>query len=590
MQPFRPIHRRRLVVAALAGALVLAACGGDDDDDSAGSAATQAAAVTTAAGTTADSGATAPSGTPADSTATTDTGAGAATSTPATTADGGPAQDGGTLRFAVGNDPLSLNPQGGGSGNDAWYVQRQLFDSLVDQDPKTGEIVPWLASSWEVSPDATSFTFHLRDDVTFSDGTPLTADVVKANFDDIIKSGAKATAALPAFGGYKDTTVVDPQTVTVNFSTPNAPFLQAASQVGLAIVAPSTLAIAFDDRATSGLVGTGPFTLDHYTKDSEVVLKKRSGYSWGSDARDNKGAAHLDEVVFTIIPESSVRTGALQSGQVDVIGGVPPQDIASVRDGGFELVQRANPGVVFGLSAIVDKPPLDDPDLRSALALALDPTAVRDAALSPEFAVATSALSKTTPSWVDLSASIKSDPDAAGKALDAAGWTLGGDGVREKDGKKLELALGWITNFGPNQTALELIQAELAAVGVTVTLEGGAAPDYLQGLTDKKYDLAWGNLSHADGDVLRTNYSAATTRYGVNDPDLEKLFATELSTSDTTARNKALADAQELLIQKGYVLPVFELTTVLGTATEVHGVALGADSRLTPLTDAWVAS
>jgi peptide/nickel transport system substrate-binding protein len=358
----------------------------------------------------------------------------------------------------------------------------------------------------------------------------------------------------------------------------------------LALVAPSTLAVPFEDRATSGLVGSGPFTLDHYTKDSEVVLTKRAGYAWGSDARDNKGEAHLDGVTFKIIPEASVRTGALQSGQVDVIGGVPPQDIQTVRDGGFTVVERANPGVVFGLSAIVDTPPLDDPALRSAIALAIEPTAVRDAALSPEFAVATSVLATTTPSWVDLSASIKSDPDAAAKALDDLGWTLGDDGVREKDGQRLELTLGWITNFGPNQTALELIQAQLAEVGVAVTLEGGPAPDYLQGLTDKKYDLAWGNLSRADGDVLRTNFSAATTRYGVNDPDLEALFATELSTSDSAARNKALADAQRLLIERAYEIPVFELTSVLATSTDVHGVSLGADSRLTPLTDASVSS
>jgi peptide/nickel transport system substrate-binding protein len=566
-------HIRRRVASigalALTGALVLAACGSSDDDDSA---ATTAAARDTAAATTAAAG--------SDGT----------TAAPTTAGDDeGAAQEGGTLTFALGNDPLSFNPQGGGGGNDTWYVQRQLFDSLVDQDPETGEIIPWLAESWEVDDTATSFTFHLRDDVTFSDGTPFTADVVKANFDDIIANGAKANAALPSFGGYESTTVVDPQTVTVAFSTPNAPFLQAASQVGLSFVAPSTLAVPFEERATSA-IGTGPYTLESYTKDSEVVLAKRPGYAWGSEARENTGEAHLDQVVFKIIPEASVRTGALQSEQVDVIGGVPPQDIASIRDGGFTIVERANPGVVFGLSVIVDKAPLDDPALRSALALAIDATTVRDAALSDEFAVATSALAATTPSWVDLGDLITSDPDAAAAALDELGWTVGDDGVRAKDGERLSLSLGWITNFGPNQTALELIQAQLAAVGVEATLEGGPAPDYLQGLTDGTYDLAWGNLSRADGDVLRTNYGAATTRYGVDDPDLEALFATELSTSDQAARDEALAEAQRLLIERAYLIPVFELTSVLGTIEDVHGVELGADSRLTPLTDAWVAS
>ena len=98
-------------------------------------------------------------------------------------------RSGGTLTLGLSTDPISIQPRGGGAGNDQLYVARQLFDSLLEQDPATGKLIPWLAESYEVSPDATTFTFHLRDDVTFSDGTPLTAQVVKDNFDDIVASG-----------------------------------------------------------------------------------------------------------------------------------------------------------------------------------------------------------------------------------------------------------------------------------------------------------------------------------------------------------------------------------------------------------------
>ena len=96
-----------------------------------------------------------------------------------------------------------------------------------------------------------------------------------------------------------------------------------------------------------------------------------------------------------------MRTGSLQSGQVDVIGGVPPQDIDTLRDGDFEIVARPNPGVTFGLSPVQDHAPLDDVRVRQAIAAAIDTTEVRDTVLSDDFAVAKSVLSQTTPGFVD---------------------------------------------------------------------------------------------------------------------------------------------------------------------------------------------
>ncbi len=208
---------------------------------------------------------------------------------PALRSPKGLAVEGGTLTFAVANDPINLNPSGTGSGNDTWYLTRQIVDSLTEQDPATGEVIPWLAQSWKISDHATSFTFTLRPGVTFSDGTPLTAAVVKANFDDILAAGTKSQA-IGAFTGYQGTTVVDDATFTVTFSTPIAAFLQATSQVGLVPVALSTLAIPYDDRAGGqGVIGTGPFTVDHYTKNTEVVLNKRAGYDWGPKDRHHTG-------------------------------------------------------------------------------------------------------------------------------------------------------------------------------------------------------------------------------------------------------------------------------------------------------------
>lgn len=505
---------------------------------------------------------------------------------PGTAASTEPVQ-GGDLTFAIANDPISLNPSGTGSGNDTLYVTRQLVDSLLYQNPETGALDPWLATSYTSNADATEFTFALRDDVTFSDGTPFTAANVKATFDDIVAAGA-LSQAVSSFVGYAGTDVVDAHTARVRFSAPNAAFPNSTASVALGIVGDATLTVPYDQRADgAAVVGSGPFTLKSYTKDTATVLAARADYAWGPAALGNAGRARLDTVTFQIVPEAGVRTGSLTSDQVDVAGGIQPGDVASIEQAGYPLVSRGNPGVTFGISFNLSHPIVADLSVRQAIAAAIDAKTVRDTALNDSFAIATSVLAKNTPGYADQSAALAYDPARAGKLLDAAGWKAGADGIREKDGAKLQLKLWWITNFGPNQTSLELIQQELKAVGVDLQLQSGPVPDFLEAQKNGDFDLVWGNLSRADGDVLRTTFSKATTRYRIDDPALETLLQQQLATSDPTARDAVLAQAQARIASQVYQIPVHELTSILGTQESVHAVSLGADSRLDSLVAAW---
>lgn len=497
---------------------------------------------------------------------------------------------GGTLSFALANDPITLNPTATGSGNDTLYVERQLYDSLTEQDPKTGKVIPWLATKWEANADATQFTFTLRKGVTFSDGTPLTSAVVKANFDDIVANSAKALSAITALPGYAGTTVVDDQTFTVAFSKPNGAFPQAASSVALGLLSPDSLKIPYDDRATGkGLSGTGPFTLKSYTKNTSVVLTKRKDYAWAPADYTNTKAAHLDTVQFTIVPEAGVRTGSLTSQQVDAIGGVLPQDIQTLRDQKTNLVIRPNPGIAFGLSTYNNGPILSDQKVREALLTAIDRKTIQQSALTSDFKIATSVLAANTPGAVDLSDKLTYDKSASEKLLDEAGWKTGSDGIREKDGTKLALTLGYIANFNPNQSIIELIQQQLKAIGIDVKIWTGTVPQYLAEQAAGHFDLAYGNLSRADGDVLRTQFSSAvaSNTKGDTDAQLNQYLADQLSTADQDKRNEFAQKANARLIELAYQIPVVELTTVVATAANVHDVRLGADSRLGSLVDAY---
>jgi len=200
-RPFGTARLAAVVTVAAAASLVLAACGGTDTTDPAGS-------------------------------------AGAAGATGEPTA-------GGDLTIGTYLDPVCIDNQQIGT-NASLSVTRQIVDSLTEQDPETGEILPWLATEWTTNADSSVFTFVLRDDVTFSDGTAFTAESVKTNLDAIVALGAKSPLAGPYLAGLTGVTVVDPTTVEIAFDRPNAQFLQATSNIALGMVSDATSAMTAD--------------------------------------------------------------------------------------------------------------------------------------------------------------------------------------------------------------------------------------------------------------------------------------------------------------------------------------------------------
>ncbi len=169
--------------------------------------------------------------------------------TKATTEATGDPVPGGTLIFGTAADPICVDP----NQTDLTATRdilRQVADSLVDADPETGEIVPWLATAWEVNDNATVFDFTLRTDVTFSNGEVFDAAAVKTFIDGIRDLGGRAVNASSYLGGYVGTEVVAPDRARVTFDTPNASFLQALSTVNMAVLSPSTYQVAPEQRCS----------------------------------------------------------------------------------------------------------------------------------------------------------------------------------------------------------------------------------------------------------------------------------------------------------------------------------------------------
>jgi peptide/nickel transport system substrate-binding protein len=514
------------------------------------------------------------------------TGCGAQNTSSADEDSAGEPVSGGTLNFAVGSDAGCIDPQQVGS-NDSIYSTRQLADSLTDQDPETGEIVPWLAEEWEINDDVTEFTFTLQDGVTFSNGDPLDAAAVAANFDAAVDLGARATLVVGYLEGYVETEIHDDHTFTVKFSEPNAQFLQASSTHSLGILHPDTVALSDDERCAS-VIGSGPFVLDSYTPNDQIQLSSREDYAWGSSLWDNQSGPYVDGIEFNVVPESGVRAGSLQSGQVDVIGNIAPQDQAALEAADAQLLEQVNPGIPMGLIVNHENELLQDPAVREAISLAINRQEIVDTAYPEGTPPATSVLSSTTPDQRDLSEHLAHDPAQAQQLLADAGFEAGDDGVLERDGQRAELGLLWSNVAATNSAAVEMVQQQLEQVGIRIDLEELQPAEGNSRLTEGSFDLLWYNQTRADGDILRGNFHSQLANISnLEASELDELLRIQATTLDTEERAELLGEAQEQLVTQSIAIPVVDLMTAVAARDGVHGVRFDSGARV-HLNDVWI--
>ncbi|WOF22784.1 ABC transporter substrate-binding protein [Microbacterium betulae] len=456
------------------------------------------------------------------------------------------------------------------------YSNIQITDNLVDQDPATGEIVPWLATDWTISDDGLRYEFALRDDVTFSNGEAFDAETVKLNLDAIIELGKQGNAFQSSayLEGYTGAEVVDEHTVAVTFDAPKAGFLQALSEAPLGIVAPETTKLTAEERF-EGVIGSGPFVLDEIVQDEKVVLTKREDYAWGSTVRGNEGAAYLDEITFLVIPEAATRIGSLTSGQVDAITYPTTNDIAEV-EGSATVYSAASSGVVYTLYPNDAHPLLSQPAVRQAIQKAIDREEIDDVILDDTKDAATSIVSSVFPGYVDLSDELAYDEDAVAGILTGDGWELGDDGVYAKDGERLSVDLQYTTS--ENQALFELIQQQLAANGIELELRQLTEAEETANRESGDWGLSFGNLTRPDPDVFLSSFTSEyATRVTVDpDPELHDAIFAQSTELDADRRQELNGLIQRTIVEEGIGFPIHEATSVVATKPTVHGVGFTA--------------
>ncbi|NJP94528.1 TIGR04028 family ABC transporter substrate-binding protein [Nonomuraea sp. FMUSA5-5] len=500
---------------------------------------------------------------------------------PAPGGDGTPVQ-GGTLTYLEHQPPTCLYlPAAGFYPNGG--ILNQITDKLTWQNPETLEIEPWIATKWEINEDATEYTFHLRDGVTFSDGTKLDADAVAANFDVYGLGDDKLKLPVAEFvNNYERSEVIDPLTVRFHFDKPSPGFLQGTSVIGAGLVSKRTISLPYEQQCQlKNIVGSGPFTLKNQIVDKEVDLVARKDYNWAPPSSKHQGRAYLDEIKIIVTPEDNVRVGALTSGQADMVRYVQAYDEQTVKDAGFTIYAEPTRGVNNGLYLRPGNSLIKDVNVRTALRLGTNAKEIVDTLFTASYPVATSVLSHLAQGYVDLSKELVYDPAKANALLDQAGWVKGADGVRVKDGKRLQLGV-FVSGPQPlSKQTLELVAQQWTKLGVKLEIRPADAGTQAVDIKDaEKTAIQHGMVGRADQDVIKSHLHSKNRDVILSDDKkLDRLLEEESAEPDVSRRNAKVAEIQRYVIEQGYAIPLFEEPQVYGAAPYVRGVAFEAVAR-----------
>jgi peptide/nickel transport system substrate-binding protein len=359
------------------------------------------------------------------------------------------AGEGGTLVFAGAADPVVIDGALVSDG-ESIRVITQIFETLVGLKAGTTEVEPVLAESYEVSDDATRFTFNIRDGVKFHDGTDLDAAAVCFNFDrwynfkGPLQSASASYYWQAFFGGYKNNesedlspslykscTMPDPMTAVITLTKPSASMLAALTQQAFSIASPDALRqynadqgtldeeTGFRPTGTFGTehpIGTGPFKFESWTREDRLVLTRNDDY-WGEKAK-------LEQVIIRPIADNAARLQALQNDEIQGYDLVEPQDVPTIEgDDNLKVLERPAFNVAYVTINHAMKP-MDNPLVRQAVAHGLDRESVVNNFYGGRAVVAKEFMPPEVVGYAEDVKEYPYDPERAKQLLQQAGLTL----------------------------------------------------------------------------------------------------------------------------------------------------------------------
>lgn len=472
-----------------------------------------------------------------------------------------------TLKLATGEDWENLDPAYAGAVQTGAIVSK-LYDGLMRYSYESTDVVPNLAERFEANDEATEFTFYLRKDVKFHDGTPLTASDVKYSFERVLNpdtgsslgwvfADALITGAREFAAGEADEVsgieVIDDHTIKISLDGPYSLLLHHLSMPAAHVV-PEHIASELGEDFSSNPVGTGPFIFESRVRDSNLVLKANKDYF--------AGAPKIDGVEYRIITESLIRWEEFMAGNLHS-SGIPdaifPQVMAdeSMAD---QIVSRAELATFYwAMNQRFE--PFQDIRVRRAMAMAIDREAILAGPYNGKDVLANGPIPPGLAGYVGHD-SIEYDPEGAKALLAEAGYG---------DGFEVEI---WSTTAETTVAANELIQFFLGEVGVDVTInqvDFGTMIDAAINGRASALLLSW-YADYADAyNFLHPLYVASgAQRYAYSNDEVTALVEKAAATADFDERMPMYQEIEKLIVED---IPVVYLRHPVVYSAEAKNVS-----------------
>jgi len=483
-----------------------------------------------------------------------------------------------TVVIAIPNEPQTLDVHRQ-TTRMTRKLQYLMNDPLIHQHPETLEYIPGLAHDWEVSDDELTWTFYLRDDVYFHNGDNLTAEDYAYTFNRILDPETQATYAADDVGTLESVEVVDEYTFNLHFEEPYAPLLHYLAHGQLQPLNQNVVEAQGEEYGTNPVdSGVGPFKFERWDTGERIVFVRNEDYNWGQEFYENQGPPEIERIEVRIVPEVEVSTMGLFTREIDGADFIADKDVQTlIQDPEIEMHQINLPGIGLYSAFNIEKPPFDDVEVRKAANHAINKDTIINVV---KYGNADKAHGPIPPFFVGFNEELvdyyEYDPEKANRILDEAGWEMGEDGIREKDGVRLEGEF-LVRHRDDYIMTAQLIQQMFGDVGIDLDiqiLEWGTLTD---SIFEGGHNYTLMGHGHGESDVMYTLFHSDS--FGgfnlarISDPYLDELIERQRVATDLEEREEILKEIQEIvMIDKALWVPIYNDIEYYPMNTRVQGV------------------